>query len=86
MKYEKGKHLEYFRSLIKSGAKLEMLCDAITDLALDDDTDALISDDSTIEAKLFDLSIYCMDPGYKDEQEENYQKILELLGVSELKE
>lgn len=83
MKYEKGKHLDYFRSLIENGTDLESVCHAISiELAVYDDTSDLISDNSTIESKIFDLSIYCTDPGYKDEQAENYQKILDLLGVS----
>lgn len=86
-KYEAGKHLEYFRGLIESGAKIEEVChEIIIGLGVDDDTSELVSKSSTIEAELFSLAVYCEDPGYKDEQAKNYQKILDLLGVSSPKE
>lgn len=84
-KYEKGEHLEYIRGFARKGARSEV-CHAIVGLAIDDDTDELASDDDNVEGKLFDLAVYWYDPAYEDEQEENYQKILELLGVSEPKE
>lgn len=83
MKYETGKHLEYVRWLIDQKRSPEDICyDLIGKWMIDSNLRDILAEGRYPEADIFDLAVRYLDRGYKEEKEQNFQKLLDILDVS----
>lgn len=83
MEYTFEKRFEYAKWLFSQDISREEMCDILSSkLALDDKMDDILSKGLDPDAEIFDLTIRYLDRGYAYEKEQNFQKLLDILDLS----